>query len=173
METFFGIKINVPIKVRMANAKKIARLCGDEFVPTPGFDGRVLAFASPRNKKETESYTIYVENGAPKIAALANMVHELTHIWQFINWDEKKIRSHYGANNELMIYEGMAKWAEIQYLYFLNEVSYAKRQEIYTMMREDEYGRGFIIYKNYYPLLNGPGYRQKSPFNKEWPLEIE
>jgi subtilisin family serine protease len=173
METFFGIKINVPIQVRMANAKKIAKLCGEEFVPTPGFDGRVLAFASPRNKKESESYTIYVENGAPKIAAVANMVHELTHIWQFMNWDEKKIRSHYGAKNELMIYEGMAKWVELQYLYLLNEVSYAKRQEIYTMMRNDEYGRGFNLYKNEYKLLRGPGYIQKSPFNKEWPLEIE
>jgi len=173
METFFGIKINVPIKVRMANAKKIAKLCGEEFVPTPGYDGRVLAFAAPRNKKETEEYTIYVENGAPKIAALANMVHELTHIWQFMNWDEKKIRSHYGARNELMVYEGMAKWAEIQYLYFLNEVSYAKRQEIYTRMRNDEYGRGFIIYDSQYPLLYGPGYRQNSPFNKEWPLEVD
>jgi len=172
METFFGIKINVPIIVRMANAKKIAKLCGEEFIPTPGYDGRVLAFASPRSKKDSESYTIYVENGAPKIAAVANIVHELTHIWQFINWDEKKIRSHYGAKNELMIYEGMAKWAEIQYLYFLNEVSYAKRQEIYTRIRNDAYGRGFIVYDNQYPLLYGPGYRQNSPFNKEWPLEL-
>jgi hypothetical protein len=77
METFFGIRINVPIKVCMANAKKIAKLCGEKFIPMPGFDGRILAFA----EKDSNGYTIYVENGAPKIAAVANIVHELTHIW--------------------------------------------------------------------------------------------
>jgi len=172
METFFGIRINVPIRVRMANAKKIAQLCGERFIPTPGYDGRILAFAWPRSKKDSDVYTIYVENGAPKIAAVANIVHELTHIWQFINWDVKKIRSHYGRANELKIYEGMAKWAEIQYLLFLNEVSYAKRQEIYTRLRSDAYGLGFIMYADddRYKLMYRPGYRKNSPFNKEWPL---
>jgi hypothetical protein len=167
LETFFGIRINVAIKVRMADAKRIAKLCGERFIPTPGFDGRVLAFA----KKDSNGYTIYVENGAPKIAAVANMVHELTHIWQYINWNRLKIRSHYGKENELLVYEGMAKWTEIQYLFFLNEVSYAKRQEIYTRGRSDVYGRGFVKYAEQYPLVYGPGYRKASPFNKEWPLE--
>jgi hypothetical protein len=167
MEAFFGIRINAAIKVRMANAKKIAKLCGEKFIPTPGFDGRTLAFA----KKDSDGYTIYVENGAPKIAAVANIVHELTHIWQYINWNRMKIRSHYGRENELLVYEGMAKWTEIQYLLFLNEVSYAKRQEIYTRARNDAYGRGFIKYTEQYPLVYGPGYRKTSPFNKEWPLE--
>jgi subtilisin family serine protease len=168
METFFGIRINVAIKVRMADAKKIAKMCGERFIPTPGFDGRVLAFA----KKDSDGYTIYVENGAPKIAAVANMVHELTHIWQYINWNRMKIRSHYGKENELLVYEGMAKWTEIQYLFFLNEVSYAKRQEIYTRGRFDVYGRGFVKYADQYPLVYGPGYRKASPFNREWPLEM-
>jgi hypothetical protein len=167
METFFGIRINVAIKVRMANAKKIAKLCGEKFVPTPGYDGRILAFA----KKDSDGYTIYVENGAPKIAAVANIVHELTHIWQYLNWNRKQIRLHYGRENELLVYEGMAKWTEIQYLLFLNEVSYAKRQEIYTRGRDDAYGQGFVKYAGQYPLVYGPGYSKKSPFNKEWPLD--
>jgi hypothetical protein len=167
METFFGIRINVAIKVRMADAKKIARLCGERFVPTPGFDGRILAFA----QKARDGYTIYVENGAPKIAAVANIVHELTHIWQYINWNRAEIRSYYGKENELLVYEGMAKWTEIQYLLFLNEISYAKRQEIYTRRRADAYGRGFVTYAGQYPLVYGPGYRRSSPFKKGWPLE--
>lgn len=168
METFFGIRINVAIKVRMADAKKIAKLCGLTFVPSPGYTGRVLAFA----QKDSDGYTIYVENGSPKIAAVANIVHELTHIWQFVNWKKSKIISRYGIENELLVYEGMAKWAEIQYLLFLNEVSYAKRQEIYTRGRGDAYGQGFIKYAEQYPLVYGPGYRKTSPFNKEWPLEL-
>jgi len=151
----------------LTNAKKIAKLCGLKFVPSPGYTGRVLAFA----KKDSDGYTVYVENGAPKIAAVANIVHELTHIWQFVNWNRKKILSHYGKKNELLVYEGMAKWTEIQYLLFLNEVSYAKRQEIYTQGRSDAYGKGFVKYAEQYPLVYGPGYRKSSPFNKEWSLE--
>jgi len=168
METFFGIRINVAIKVRLADARKIAKLCGYEFEPTPRPDGRALAFA----QEGPDGYTIYVENGAPKIAAVANIVHELTHIWQYENWDRKKILSHYGRENEDLIYEGMAKWTELQYLFFLNEVSYAKRQEILTSERDDDYGRGFVIYADQYPLVEGPGYRKSTPFNKEWPLEL-
>ena len=168
MQTFFGIRINVPIKVRLADAKKIHKLCGVKFIPTPGFDGRILAFA----QKDSDGYTIYVENGAPKLAAVANIVHELTHIWQYINWDRSKIRSHYGRRNEKLIYEGMAMWAEIQYLYFLNEISYAKRQEVHTRGRNDAYGIGFIKYAEQYPLIYGPGYRKESPFKTGWPLEL-
>jgi len=170
METFFGIRINVPIKVRMANAKKMAKLCGIKFVPSPRYTGRVLAFA----KKDSDGYTIYVENGSPKIAAVANIVHELTHIWQFRNWNKKKLRSDYDIKTraeELIIYEGMAKWVEIQYLFLLNEVSYAKRQEIYTEGRDDEYGIGFIMYKEQYMLEYNPGFIKKSPFNKVLPIE--
>jgi hypothetical protein len=167
METFFGIRINVPIKVRMANAKKIAKLCGVKFNATPGYDGRILAFA----QKASDGYTIYVENGAPKLAAVANIVHELTHIWQYINWNRAKICSHYGKEKEKLVYEGMAMWTEIQYLYFLNEVSYAKRQEIYTSGRIDAYGQGFVKYAEQYPLVYGPGYQKVLPFNKELPLE--
>ncbi|MBQ6411049.1 MAG: hypothetical protein IJI16_03770, partial [Atopobiaceae bacterium] len=40
--------------------------------------------------------------------------------------------SPYGKDLELEIYEGMAKWAEIQYAYLINEVPIAKREEIIT-----------------------------------------
>jgi hypothetical protein len=170
METFFGMCFNAAIKVRLADAAQIARLCGVSFVPSPGYTGRALAFA----KKDADGYTIYIENGAPKIAAVANIVHELTHIWQFMNWDKEKIRARYGVKNELLVYEGMAKWVEIQYLLYLNEISYAKRQETYTRGRQDAYGRGFIRYAKQYPLAYGPympGSSKPSLFNNEWPLE--
>ena len=136
------------IKVRMTDAKTIAKHFGDEFVATPGFDGRVLGFA----QKDSSGYSLYIENGSPKLAAMATIAHELTHIWQYQNWDEKMILSKYGKQYRLEIYEGMAKWAEIQYLLYLNEISYAKRQEIVTRLRDDEYGRGFIQYAKKYPL---------------------
>ena len=168
METFFGIRLHMPITVRMADAKKIAQLCGLTFTPSPFYTGRILAFA----KKGTDGYTIYVENGAPKIAAVANIVHELTHIWQFANMDIPKVMKHYPDKSEDFLLEGMAKWVEIQYLCLLNEVSYARRQEAFTRSRNDAYGQGFIAYAERYPLKYEPGYVKNTPFgNKEIPLE--
>ena len=63
----------------------------------------------------------------------------------------------------------MAKWAEIQYLMLMNEKSYAKRQEITTILRDDEYGRGFILYAKKYPLSEGSNVT-KTPFKQNPPL---
>ena len=57
MEIFFGIKLNVAIKVRMTDAKTIAKHFGEEFVATPGFDGRVLGFA----QKDSSGYSLYID----------------------------------------------------------------------------------------------------------------
>lgn len=100
---------------------------------------------------------------------MATIAHELTHIWQYQNWDDKKIIEAYGAQNSLEVYEGMAKWAEIQYLLYLNETAYGKREQVRTMMRKDEYGRGFIQYMKKYSL----SYQQekkRTPFQEFPPL---
>lgn len=165
MEAFYGIKLNVAVKVRTTDAKQIAKHVGMQFVATPGFDGRVLGFA----KKDKTGYSLYIENGSPKLAAVATMAHELTHIWQYLNWNEAELAKKYGKQNMLEVYEGMAKWAEIQYLMLMNEKSYAKRQEIMTRMRDDEYGRGFIIYAEKYPLSNDSNV-SKTPFKENPPL---
>ncbi|MBQ4560859.1 MAG: hypothetical protein IJA55_00835 [Clostridia bacterium] len=165
MEAFYGIKLNVAVKVRTANAKVIAKNVGMKFVPTPGFDGRVLGFA----RKDKTGYSLYIENGSPKLAAAATIAHELTHIWQYTNWNDAALSRLYGRKNMLEVYEGMAKWAEIQYLMLMNEKSYAKRQEITTRMRDDEYGRGFIIYTEKYPLCDDSKVK-RTPFKENPPL---
>ena len=55
----------------------------------------------------------------------------------------------------------MAKWVEIQYAYLIGEAGIARREEIITSLREDEYGRGFLKYAAKYPIspythLEGP-----------------
>lgn len=165
MEAFYGIKLNVAVKVRTTNAKQIAKHVGMQFVATPGFDGRVLGFA----QRDKTGYSLYIENGSPRLAATATIAHELTHIWQYLNWNDAELTRKYGKQNMLEVYEGMAKWAEIQYLMLMNEKSYAKRQEITTRLRDDEYGRGFIIYADKYPLTNEPNVT-RTPFKENPPL---
>jgi hypothetical protein len=115
--------------------------------------------------KDRDGYSILIENGAPKLSAASTIAHELTHIWQYLNWDEKTIVRTYGKNNKLIVYEGMAKWVEIQYLIFINELAYAKRQEICTLGCQDEYGEGLKRYLAEYPLLSGIGAPvSKTPF---------
>lgn len=160
LEAFYHIRITAPVNVKMVNSKTLHKKLGKAFVPTGGKDGRVLGVAI----KDRSGYSILVENGAPKLKAAMTMVHELTHIWQYLNWDGKAIEKRYGKAMEAEVYEGMAKWSEIQYAYLRNETAAAKREEIMTRTRDDEYGRGFNKYVIRYPLTVSGGLKHGTPF---------
>jgi len=160
MQVFFGVKITAPVHVQMVNSKKLHKKLGKSFVPTGNADGRVLGVAI----KDGSGYSILVENGAPKLQSVMTMVHEMTHIWQYLNWDMKAIKDTYGED-ELEVYEGMSKWVEIQYAYLLGETETAKRQEIITRNRDDAYGKGFVKYMNKYPLTVGSRNGKATPFD--------
>ncbi len=167
MKVFYGVVINEPVQIKMVNAKTLHRKLGKRFVPTGNSDGRVLGVAI----KDKEGYSILLENGSPRISATMTMVHEMTHIWQYLNWDAKKIKKLYGKKLNLEIYEGMAKWSEVQYAYLINEFATGKREEIISRMREDEYGRGFNMYTSVYPLSTTTSLKGATPFeDPEKPL---
>jgi len=157
MESFFGIKINAGVRVEMVNSKNLHKRIGKSFVPTPAGDGRVLGVAI----SDKNGFSLLIENGSPRISSMLTMAHELTHIWQYINWRENEISDKYGKDALDEIYEGMAKWVEVQYAYLINEPAVAKREEIRTAYRNDVYGKGFIRFCSVYPfstssVLNGP-----------------
>ncbi len=160
MESAFGIRFNCGVRVEMVNSKTLHKRLGTAFVATPGADGRVLGVAI----KDKNGYTLLVENGSPRMASMLTMAHELTHIWQYQNWNDKEIRRIYGDDLRLEIYEGMAKWVEIQYAYLINEPATAKREEIITAYRNDEYGRGFLRYRAQYPFSTGTIITKPTPF---------
>lgn len=167
MELFYGVRITVPVKIQMVNAKRLHRSLGKTFVPTAKPDGRTLGVAIKRGN----DYSILLENGSPRMSSLMTLVHEMTHIWQYLNWDMDAIRRKYGADMELEVYEGMAKWSEIQYAYLVGETAEAKRAEICTRVRQDEYGRGFVKYLTRYPMSHATHLEGATPFeDKETPL---
>ncbi len=169
-EAFFNVSFNADIRIEMVNSKKLHKSLNKTFVPTSEMDGRTLGVA----RYISGEYIIMIENGSPRMASIMTIAHELTHIWQFLNWDAKKIKKLYGRKLELEIYEGMAEWAEIQYAYLINEPSVAKRAELSTLMRDDEYGRGFFRYRSNYPLTTGPVLTKQTPFlDKQMPLGRE
>lgn len=161
MDAFFGVRITKPVRINMVNAHRLHKALGQSFVPTGNSDGRILGVAI----KSKEGYTILMENGAPALQSTMTMIHELTHIWQYLNWDSKEILRKYGKAQNLEVYEGMAKWVEIQYAYLINEAAAAKREELITKARDDEYGKGFLKYLEHYPLSTGAAQAQATPFD--------
>ena len=160
MESFYGIRINASIKVKMVNSKRLNKMLGRSFVPTGNYDGRVLGVAI----HDRSGYTLVVENGAPRVMSMMTMAHELTHIWQYLNWDRKAIVAKYGAEQELEVYEGMAEWVEIQYAILINEQKTANIELIRTLNRNDEYGRGLAKYLQRYPFYESAGQMGETPF---------
>ena len=166
METAFGIRLDVPSRVRMANAKEIKNKTNETYTPTPGVDPRVLGFVanSPGGQE------LWIENGSPRLAAVTTMAHELTHVWQNSTWDQSAIQKQYGKKNELIVYEGMATWAQIQYLLFTRETTFAQWQHSYAMQREDAYGFGYKIFLERYGLTFTGEVDEDSPFRNPMPL---
>lgn len=166
MEMAFGISITTPLVVKMVNAREIARRSGESFTPTLDVDPRVLGFVEVKDGAQA----LYIENGSPRIAAVTTMAHELTHVWQIANWDMADIERRYGKQNVPAVVEGMAVWAQIQYLFMTRELSYAERQFVYSLARDDEYGVGFRIFATRYRLSEDGQPAAESPFRGAWPL---
>lgn len=148
MESFFGATITVPIDIEVLEQRKLKKKIRRPLSQVD--DQSILILGVAVNAKR--QYRLLLENGAPRISLIATVAHELTHIWQYTHWDEVEGFPKCADSKRLLIYEGMAKWAEIQYLYLVGESAVARREEVFTRKRQDEYGIGFRLYENYYPL---------------------
>ena len=162
----FRITFQKAISVQVVDAKKMGHLSGVLFKPTAAFDSRVMGLAVHHK----DEYAVYVENGSPRLETISTMAHELTHIWQYQNWDKKKILSIYKKKNELLVYEGMAAWVQIQILYILGEFTYASDQEALLNSREDIYGLAFRMYVEKYGMNRDGTVSARNPFNVFPPL---
>lgn len=164
MANFFGAVLEVPVSVEILDERKLKRRV---FGRLDGKDLQSVLILGCAIKKKNK-YTILLENGAPRISTIATFAHELTHIWQYTHWDKKKSAKRTRRRHP-MVYEGMAKWAEIQYLYLIGETAVAKREESITRDRQDEYGVGFRLYEDHYPLSRGAMSCDITPFSSDDP----
>lgn len=64
-----------------------------------------------------------------------------------------------------VLYEGMAMWTSIQYLYLIGETYYAMQQELIAENRSDVYGIGFRLYRAQFPFEKDSGIVKYSPFS--------
>lgn len=167
MNGFYNVQYHVPIQVKMSDARTVSRGAGQVFRPSTGVAPRVLGYAQRKGGK----YSLLIENGSPRLAAVDTMVHEMTHIWQYLNWNDLEIQRIYGnGRNRELVYEGMATWAAVQFLYQMGETFYAQRQELFLALREDIYGEGFRLYREKYPFVKDLALLKYSPFSQFPPL---
>lgn len=167
MKSYYNIQFNFDIFLKVTDAKTIAKGYGCIFTPSTESVDRVVGFAQKRFGR----YSMFLENGSPRLAAIDTMVHELTHIWQYKNWNENEIEKLYGnGRNRDIVYEGMAVWTAIQYLYFIGEVAYARQQELLAESRTDVYGEGFKIYRDRFSIKRDSSVLAFSPFGVFPPL---
>ena len=160
MDSFFGARIDVPVSIEVTDERKLKKKIG---IPLDTRDSQsMLILGVAVNKKQ--KYSIILENGAPRISLIATFAHELTHIWQYTHWDNNKNLKKCPKSKRLLIYEGMAKWVEIQYLYLIGETTVARREEYITRNRQDEYGIGFCLYEDRYPLSREAMFCEETPF---------
>jgi len=176
MEDTFSIHFPVNITVKTTDARTIARHTGMVFRPSTKYAARVLGFAQRKNDR----YSLFVENGSPRLATVDTTAHELTHIWQYLNWNDAQIRSLYAMGSREctmrareIVYEGMAVWTAIQMLYVMGETSYARRQERIMELRNDTYGIGFQLYRERFGLERSGEIPVLSPFASYPPLAPE
>ena len=160
MSNFFGANIRVPVSIQVVEERKLKKKIG---VPLGTKDSQSLLIlgAAIDNKQK---YSIVLENGAPRISLIATFAHELTHIWQYTYWDRKLDMKKCPKSNRILVYEGMAKWVEIQYLYLIGETNVARREEYFTRNRQDEYGIGFRLYDDRFPLSREAMCCEETPF---------
>ena len=167
LDNFFGATIDVPVSIEVMEERKLKKKVGAPLGTKDSQSLLILGVAINKKKK----YSIILENGAPRISLIATFAHELTHIWQYTHWDNKKNFKQCPKSKRLLIYEGMAKWAEIQYLYLIGETTVAKREEFITRNRQDEYGIGFCLYEDQYPLTREAMSCEDTPFTPDrYPL---
>ncbi len=155
MEKIFGIKLKAKITIKTCNAQKIAEELGETFTPSARFDGRTLGFAY----RYGGSNDIFIENGAPAVETAKTLVHEMTHIWQYANLPDL-----FGNVSDPEAIEGMAVWAEVQYLASIGLKARAKDYVYSRLMQDNEYGKGLKRYLEKYPVRDSETVKTQTPF---------
>ena len=174
METFYRIQYRDSVDIVMADARTIAKGVGRLFVPSKEYTERVVGYAAQSHG----NYSLLIENGSPRLATTDTIVHEMTHIWQYQNWDQKEVERIFQGKDKkttdltvLTVHEGMAMWAAVQYMYQIGETRYAAWMEAVAKERTDIYGLGFNLFADQYPIVRDSSLVRYTPFTQFPPIE--
>ncbi len=132
----YHIKLRKNIHLRLQSADSIRKKCQISGA------GRVLGFYQPGN------HELWIEARGPRNAVQDTMIHELSHAWQFDNVNVRKLKRKY-PDKYLLYLEGHASYMEVDAMRKLGEQEYADYLHNQLMNRDDEYGIGYQMLKDY------------------------
>jgi len=141
LEEFYFIKFRKDISVRFQTAEAIKKVAGD------GYNGRVVGFY--RNDK----HDLWIESKGPKVAMRSTIIHELTHSWQYDNLNLKELVKVFGRSEGekklKLLLEGHAVFVELEAMSELGDKEYVKRMREDYERRNDIYGEGYLMIRQY------------------------
>ena len=132
----YHIKLRKNIHLRLKSADSIRKRCQYSGA------GRILGFYN------SGSHELWVEARGPRNAVQDTMIHELTHCWQFDNTNVANLKRKH-KNEYLLFLEGHSSYMEVDAMRKLGETEYADFIEGQLMARNDEYGAGYRMLKEY------------------------
>ncbi|MGQ0698798.1 MAG: hypothetical protein ACT4PZ_11220 [Panacagrimonas sp.] len=102
------------LDVILVSQADLAQRIGERFIPTSGYDPRAVGLAIPRSRSifDDKRHEVLIESGFSPEVTTATLVHELTHVWQFMYLDHDRMHREYGK----LLIEGHALWAEAEFL---------------------------------------------------------
>lgn len=141
----YGISLPSNLHIRFQSADAIRRAAGGSE------DGRILGFYN------SSSHMLWLEARGPRIAMQSTLIHELTHAWQyheaeFIQRLQRVLRKFPRRERNrirLQLLEGHAVYMEIETMRRMHEDSFADRMHAISMTRQDEYGAGYRMLRDY------------------------
>ena len=136
MSRRYHITLPKGIQTRFEDPDKIAAKQGKAFVATDSFDPRAVGLAIQTGRNGAE-FEILIEHGAPRVATMATLAHELTHIWQF------QFIKKTGALPDTEILEGQARYIEIEFIGANGGERLARSLETQAKTGRDIYSRGW------------------------------
>ena len=152
IETAYDIDIDKDINICFQSKDAIERVAGKMA------SGRVVGFYKHYPKKQ-----LWIERKGPTVAMQSTMAHELTHAWQYAKLDSdwKKLDEQLGKKNlskkKTILLEGHAVFVQIDLMEKRGETRFAAWQKSEYESRDDEYGKGYRFFNDYFISKNADG----------------
>lgn len=147
LQDVYNIEMKDNIRVQMKSAKAIR-----QEIQVPD-NARVLGFYRHKTRE------LWIEARGPRNAVRDTIIHELTHAWQHNNLDMHKldVLEVKEKGTRLLLLEGHSSYMEVDAMKRFGEERYAKMLEEQLLRRDDEYGVGYRILKEYFDDLASKG----------------
>lgn len=149
MYTHYGVKIPDKLHLRFASADAIRRKTG-----VGNAYERVLGFCERKDRGRKKA--LWIEARGPRNTVQSTLIHELTHYWQFEEFGVAKLES-LPPDHGLTLTEGHASYVEVRAMREFGEADYADAMEAELLQRDDEYGRGYVIMRDFIRTAEGQG----------------